>query len=166
MRRVHFFPTCKTTNPRNRHRIGTKQLIPWDPYLIYCSSCISSPSPSAPLSLPAHPSYSAPFSCSLILLSSCVLYLSPLPSSCLLLPSSFLQSPPSCSVPSCSPLSTSSPLLLSYFLPAHFLFCFPYSYSNDFYPISEEGPVNADKGIARTSQGKEGSLATTAVDVR
>ena len=51
-------------------------------------------------------------------LSSCfrVLHLSPLPSFSPLVPSS-----PSCSVPSCSPLSTSSPLPLSCFLPAHFL---------------------------------------------
>ena len=95
--------------------------------------------------------------------SSCfrVLHLSPLPSFSPLVPSS-----PTRSIPSCSPLSTSSPLPLSYFLPAHFLSRSPHSASNHFYPISEEGPVNADKGIARTSQGKEGSLATTAVDVR
>ena len=96
-------------------------------------------------------------------LSSCfrVLHLSLRPSFSPLVPSS-----PSCSVPSCSLLITSSPLPLSFFLLAHFLSRSPHSASNDFYPISEEGPVNADKGIARTSQGKEGSLATTAVDVR
>ena len=160
MRRIHFIPQLQNHKPKKRtsNCYPTAHSLGYLPHLLLflhffpfsLSSSLPSSSPLLLCSpfLLSHPAFASFIS----LLSLPSLLLFPPPPPALSLPA-LLYPPP---LPSRSPTSF---LLISSPAP-------PHSASNHFYPISEEGPVNADKGIARTSQGKEGSLATTAVDVR
>ena len=157
MRRIHFIPQLQNHKSKKRtsttHSLGSLPhfliiFLHFFPFSLSSSLPSSSPLLLCSPFLLSHPAFASFIS--LFALPSLLLF--PPPPPALFLPA-LLYPPP---LPSRSPTSF---LLISSPAP-------PHSASNHFYPISEEGPVNADKGIARTSQGKEGSLATTAVEVR